>query len=98
MSSTDTVTVCRGEKDEYEVRVKWTGSYSRATHLDPAEYPEAEVESAKLNDKPIDLKLVPEDVCDEAIAIASELPGDDPDDQPEPDDVHAEFYDERREP
>jgi hypothetical protein len=89
----DQITVTRGD-DEYEIVMRWSGHFSKATHLDPPEYPRVEAESATLNGKPIDLKLVPEDVIDEAEAIASDSPGDDPDDEPEPDDVHAGFYDE----
>ena len=95
----DRVTVTRGES-EYEVAVRWTGSFSKATHLDPPEYPEAEPESATLNGKPVDLKAVPEDVLEEATAIASDASPDGEEDEPEPDDVHAgdmdpDFYAER---
>jgi hypothetical protein len=74
------ITVTRDDGETvYELVIKYAGRYQAATHLDPEEWPDPYLDAAWLNQKPLALNLVPDDVLDEAIAIDADGDPEEPD-------------------
>lgn len=83
------ITVARGD-DEWEIVLRFEGSYHPATRNGPEEWPDPFVDHATRNGTVIRPDDVPEDVMEEAVAIDAES-------EPEDDREYDEDEDEPRE-
>lgn len=62
---------CETTGTEWEATIRWTGTRSKATHLDPEEWPTPEIDRAWRNGAAMsDPNLIPEDVTDEILRRA----------------------------
>jgi hypothetical protein len=65
------VSVDRGETT-YEATIRWSGSYAKATRLDPEEFPEPAIDEAWRDGVKLRPDFLPDDVTEEILDRATD--------------------------